>query len=72
MLEPLPLMTPLKRRRLELGLPQWALARRSGVPVSRISFAERGVGSLTRAEQRVLADALQADAERLFPAVMVQ
>jgi hypothetical protein len=47
-------------------VPQWALARRTGVPVGKLSFAERGLQVLSLAEQRVLADALGAEAKDLF------
>lgn len=60
-------MTPLRRRRFELGWPQWKVALRSGVAVGRISFAERGLIGLSWAERRALAEALETRHEDLFP-----
>ena len=66
MLEPFALMTPLRRRRLELGLPQWAVARRAGIPAGRLSFAERRVSTLTSRERTAVAAVLGTDEEHLF------
>jgi transcriptional regulator with XRE-family HTH domain len=65
-LEPLSDMTALRRRRLELGLPQWVVARRAGIPVGKLSFAERGVPVLTSRERTAVAAVLGTDEENLF------
>ena len=72
MMEPLWAMTALRRRRLELGLAQWELARRSGVSAWKVSFAERGLVILAPAERERLADALDCDERVLFPHREVQ
>jgi transcriptional regulator with XRE-family HTH domain len=71
-MEPLWSATPLRRRRLDKGWPQWLVARKAGVSVNKVSFAERGLDVLTPADRRRLADALSADVSELFPEVSVQ
>src|SRR5215472_5919911 len=63
---PLPFGALLKRKRLERGLTQEALAERAGLSVRTITDLERGVNSAPRKEtMRLLADALRlSDDER--------
>ncbi len=60
-------MTPLCRLRRFLGLRQLDVERATGVPVSRLSAAERGVLTLTETERRLvsayLADRLRIEAQ---------
>jgi transcriptional regulator with XRE-family HTH domain len=71
-MEPLWSLTPLRRRRLNVGWPQWHLARQAGVSVNKVSFAERGLDVLTPADRRRLADALGVEVGELFPEVALQ
>jgi transcriptional regulator with XRE-family HTH domain len=71
-MEPLWSATPLRRRRLDKGWPQWLVARQAGVSVNKVSFAERGLDVLTPADRRRLAETLGVEVRELFPEVAVQ
>lgn len=55
-----------RRARLEVGLSLLELQLRTGVNVSKLSTAERGLTQLTRAERRAVAAALGADPDALY------
>jgi transcriptional regulator with XRE-family HTH domain len=60
-------LTPLRQRRLELGLTQNQLGRRAGVLGYRVSLIERLEVDATAQERRKLAAALDVEANVLFP-----
>lgn len=57
---------PLRLKRLEKGLTQYALAESSGVAQVRISYAERGYNCLKDYQKKAIAKALKCDVEELF------
>jgi transcriptional regulator with XRE-family HTH domain len=71
-MDPLWSVTPLRRRRLDKGWPQWLVARKAGVSVNKVSYAERGLDILTPADRRRLAATLGVEVRELFPEVTVQ
>jgi transcriptional regulator with XRE-family HTH domain len=58
---------PLKHKRLEEGLSQYALSWKSGVAQVRISYAERGYPALNERQKSLLAKTLGCSVEELFP-----
>jgi transcriptional regulator with XRE-family HTH domain len=64
---PVPFTSPLRARRLQLGLTIAELAARSGVGHATIERAEYGIGHPYRSVRLLLAAALDADVDDLFP-----
>jgi transcriptional regulator with XRE-family HTH domain len=54
MLTPYTQLSPLRRARLARGFTLRELARQTGINAGKISAAERGCATLSRAEQRGL------------------
>lgn len=65
-MQPLTAISPLRRARLTVGRSLQELALTTRISASKLSAAERGLVRLTRAEQRVLAEALEVDTAALF------
>ena len=59
-------ISKLRRARLNLGRTLLEIQLATGISTAKLSAAERGLVRLTRAEQRVLAHALDADPAALF------
>jgi len=59
-------VSKLRLARLTAGRSLLELDRETGISSTKLSAAERGLVTLTRAERRVLARALGATAEALF------
>jgi transcriptional regulator with XRE-family HTH domain len=59
-------ISKLRRARLNLGRTLLEIQLATGISTSKLSAAERGLVRLTRAEQRVLAQALGAEIATLF------
>jgi transcriptional regulator with XRE-family HTH domain len=57
---------PLKLKRLEQGLSQYALSSLSGVPQVYICYAERGYPTLKKKHKEALARALNTVPPELF------
>ena len=55
-----------RRARLEAGRTLLELQLETGISATKLSAAERGLVKLTRAEKRVVAEALGADPTVLF------
>jgi hypothetical protein len=60
------MLHPLKLKRLEKSLSQYALSLLSGVPQVKICYAERGFPSLNERQKEALAKALGCRVEDLF------
>ena len=58
---------PLRLRRLEKNWSQYHLAFLTGVPQTRISYAERGYPTLAVKEKAKIAECLNLPVEELFP-----
>ncbi len=61
-------ISKLRRARLNLGRTLLEIQLATGISTGKLSAAERGLVRLTRAEQRVLAQALGTDGATLFDA----
>jgi transcriptional regulator with XRE-family HTH domain len=59
-------ISELRRARLNLGQTLQEVALITGISASKLSAAERGLVRLSRAERRVVADALGANPRDLF------
>jgi predicted transcriptional regulator len=59
----------ISRRRRLVGLTQHALAKKSRVPVQKITFAETGRAELTPEELNRIWSALRVRAQKVFDAV---
>ena len=65
-MQPLAQASSLRRTRLNLGRTLQELALATGISASKLSAAERGLARLTPAEERVVAQALNAREAALF------
>jgi transcriptional regulator with XRE-family HTH domain len=59
-------ISTLRRARLNLGRTLLEMQLATGISTAKLSAAERGLVSLTRAEQRVVARELGSDPAELF------